>query len=181
MLAGTNGKNIMFVPNAQDCEGGRMSAKDYEVKMQNLNSDVDNIETEFTSQDKIAYLRRYKAVDKRIDQEVEELAKWNCRATKVTPTYSDMPKGGETSDKIQSAVESMMEIEEQINVDIDELVKIKSEIMGAIKTVNGETLQNILYMRYICGKKWEQIAIDMNYSYMQVCRLHGKALNQMML
>ena len=156
-----------------------MNQNDYVNQIQNLNTDVDNFETEFTSQDKIAYLKRYGAVDKRIDQECEELAKWNCRATKVTPTYSDMPKGGETSDKIQSAVESMMEIEDQINVDIDELVKIKAEIVGAIKTVSDETLQNILYLRYIRCRKWEQIAIDLNYDYRYVLKLHGRALQRL--
>jgi len=158
-----------------------MNAKDYESKMQNLNSDVDNIETEFTSQDKIAFLKRYKAVDDRIGQECEELSKWNCRATKVTPTYSDMPKGGETSDKIQSAVESIMEIEDQINVDIDELVKTKAEIMGAIKTVGDKTLQNLLFCRYISGKDRDDEAKFMNTSRSQCQRFHDKAIENMLV
>lgn len=156
-------------------------AKAYVGKMQAINADADNLETEFTSQDKIAYLKRYGAVDKRIDQECEELAKWNCRATKVTPTYSDMPKGGETSDKVQTSVEEMDEIREQLNADMKELTKIKVEIMGAIKTVNDETLQNVLIMRYISGKTWEQIAVDMHYSYQWTCELHGRALKQLIV
>lgn len=149
--------------------------------MQNLNTDADNLETELTSQDKIAFLRRYGSIDKRIDQECEELAKWNARATKVTPTYSDMPKGGETSDKIQTSVEEMDEIREHLNADMKELTKTKAEIMGAIKTVNDETLQNVLIMRYIGGKTWEQIAVDMHYSYQWTCELHGRALKQLIV
>lgn len=138
-------------------------------------------ETEFTSQDKIAYLRRYKAVDKRIDQECEELSKWHSRATKVTPTYSDMPKGGESSDKIQSAVESMMEIEDQINVDIDELVKIKAEIVGAIKTVKDDKLSLLLRSRYIADLTWEKISVLLNYDVegKNVYKLHEKAIRLM--
>ena len=45
-----------------------------------------------------------------------------------------MPKGGESSDKIQLAVEMMAEIEDKINADIDELVKIKAEAM--LKGIN---------------------------------------------
>ena len=104
-------------------------AKAYVGKMQAINADADNLETEFTSQDKIAYLKRYGAIDKRIDQECEELAKWNCRATKVTPTYSDMPKGGETSDKVQTAVEEIVKLKRQIGLDIEELTKIRVSAM----------------------------------------------------
>ena len=150
-------------------------------KMQTLNAEADNIETELTSQDKIAYLKRYGAIDNRIGQECEELSKWNARATKVTPTYSDMPKGGETSDKIQTSVEEMDEIREQLNSDMKELIKIKTEIMGAIKAVNDTTLQNVLIMRYISGKTWEQIAVDMHYSYQWTCELHGRALKQLIV
>lgn len=34
----------------------------------------------------------------------------------------------------------------------------------------------VLYRRYIMGDKWERIAVDMNYNYRWVQRLHGRAL-----
>ena len=39
------------------------------------------------------------------------------------------------------------------------------------------TLRTILILRYLNFQTWEMIACKMNYSYKQVCRLHGKALN----
>jgi DNA-directed RNA polymerase specialized sigma subunit len=151
---------------------------DFLKQYQTINADVDNIETEFTSQDKIAYLSRYKAVDKRIEQELEELAKWDCRATKVTPTYSDMPKGGETSDKIQTAVEEMDEIRMELQSDLQESRIIMRGVKEAIKTVEDDTLKNVLLYRYINGKTFEQIAVKLDFSYQWVCELHGRALKK---
>ncbi len=82
-----------------------------------------------TSQEKIEYLGRYKAISRRIDRLLEERAEWMARATKITPTLSDMPKGGEQPNKIQFAVEKIVEIENEINWCIDELVKIKASAM----------------------------------------------------
>ena len=69
-----------------------------------------------------------------IDQLEQELERWKCRATKVTPTYSDMPKGGETSDKIQTAVEEMASVEKKIESKKSELVKI--EVSAMLKGIN---------------------------------------------
>ena len=39
------------------------------------------------------------------------------------------------------------------------------------------TLRTILILRYLNFQTWEMIACRIHYSYKQVCRLHGKALN----
>lgn len=129
-----------------------------------------------TSQEKIEFLGRYKTISRRIDRLLDERAEWLARATKITPTLSDMPKGGEQPNKIQLAVEKMAEIENEVNAEIDSAQKTKMEIMAAIKTVGNENLRNVLELRYISGKKWEQIAVEMNYDYRYVLKLHGRAL-----
>ena len=130
-----------------------------------------------TSQEKIDFLKQYSAINKRIDRLLEERAEWMARATKITPTLSDMPKGGEQPNKIQMAVEKIVEIENEVDKEIDTAQITKAEIMAAIKMVNDENLRNVLELRYISGKTWEQIAVEMNYTYRNVCYLHGKALN----
>ena len=68
--------------------------------------------------------------------------------------------------------------EKEIDRRIDELYQIKLEILSAIGTVNDSTLRKLLVKRYLQFKTWEQIAVEMNYSYMHVTRLHGKALQE---
>jgi NifB/MoaA-like Fe-S oxidoreductase len=134
-----------------------------------------------TSQEKIEFLGRYKTISRRIDQLLDERAEWRARATKITPTLSDMPKGGEQPNKIQMAVEKMTEIEKEVDIEIDAAQTTKSEIMAAIKAVSDETLRNVLELRYISGKKWEQIAVETNYDYRYVLKLHGRALQMVEL
>jgi DNA-directed RNA polymerase specialized sigma subunit len=57
----------------------------------------------------------------------------------------------------------------------------KKEIERVIETVGDFTLQTLLKYRYIDGLTWEQTAVNMEYCYMQVCRLHGKALEKIKL
>ena len=62
--------------------------------------------------------------------------------------------------------------EKEIDRRIDELYQIKLEILSAIGTVNDSTLRKLLVKRYLQFKTWEQIAVEMNYRYMHVTRLH---------
>ena len=55
----------------------------------------------------------------------------------------------------------------------------RREIGAAIDTVPDARLQELLRLRYIEGMTWERVAVQIDYSYMQVCRLHGKALSQL--
>ena len=61
---------------------------------------------------------------------------------------------------------------------IDELYKIKQEILKAISGVDNSTYRALLIERYINFKTWEQTADYMNYSRMHVTRLHGRALQK---
>ena len=60
---------------------------------------------------------------------------------------------------------------------IDELYKIKQEILKAISGVDNSTYRTLLIERYINFKTWERIAVDINYDYYHVIKhLHPKAL-----
>jgi len=131
-----------------------------------------------TSQEKIEYLKRYKDIDRRIQTKCDEKSIWMSRATKITPTLSDMPHGGQQQNKIEAAIEKIAEIETEIDSEIDELLTVKAEVKAAIDTVPIEKYRDLLERRYIRGKKWEQIAIDMNYDYRYVLKLHGYALQE---
>lgn len=57
------------------------------------------------------------------------------------------------------------------------LIDIKSEIAVAIQKVKNPTLYTVLFQRYVEFKRWEEIALDMNYSYVHVVHnLHPQAL-----
>ena len=63
-----------------------------------------------------------------------------------------------------------------INARIDELVDLKNATLKAIQILPDFDQQNVLIARYIDGKKWLDIAFDLNFSISQVYKIHGKAL-----
>ena len=130
---------------------------------------------------KTDFLGRYRQVDMRIQRKCREMSLWRQRALQITPIYSELPGGRGKEDKIQSAVDHICEIEEEINRDIDELVVIREQVQKAIHSVKDQTLETLLEYRYIDGLIWEELAEKMHYSYQWVCRLHGKALECVVL
>ena len=53
---------------------------------------------------------------------------------------------------------------------------LKNTTMKAIQSLPDFDQQNVLIARYIDGKKWLDIAFDLNFSISQVYKIHGKAL-----
>ena len=134
-----------------------------------------------TNQEKKAFLLKYSKCNKKISLLIEELYLWETRATKITSVNTGMPKGSGTSDKISSSVARIIQIKEELQSEIDKLSDMTSKVYKAINSLNDPTLETLLMYRYIKGLSWEEIAVKMNYSLMQVCRMHGKALSKMML
>lgn len=130
---------------------------------------------------KIRYLSRYRRLNQRIDRLLEEQSRWREMALKITPVLSQTPGGGESGSPIERPMDKVLEIDEEINREIDELQIVRQEIRAALNQLEDENLKLLMEYRYIDGLTWEQIAVKMNYSYMQICRLHGKALRTIML
>ena len=61
---------------------------------------------------------------------------------------------------------------------VDKYVDLKNRIVEQIESMEDENTYNILFSRYIEKKSIELIAIEMDYSWRQIIRLHGKALRQ---
>ena len=129
-----------------------------------------------TTKEKKEYLKRYRKIDKEINQLLLEKREILALGTKITPTYTDTPKGVGESDKVQSTIEKLEAQEEKIDKKIDLLYEVKENIEKAIHTVEDDTLRVLLRYRYINGMTWEKIAVELNYAYRNVTRLHGKAL-----
>ena len=83
--------------------------------------------------------------------------------------------------KIQNAVCQIVDLEQDINREIDAQIDLRRRIEAAVKQMDDEKLRDVMMYRYIDGLKLEEIAIEMSYSYMQIYRLHKKAISEIML
>lgn len=73
----------------------------------------------------------------------------------------------------------IIELKDEINRDIANLLGIKREVMRVIDSLNNPDEINLLYLRYIQYMKWEDIAVEMNYSYPHIHRIHASALKNL--
>lgn len=81
-----------------------------------------------------------------------------------------------TVDRIGNTVALIVDLEAEIQADINRYVKVKKDIRRVINAVTDQKLKLVLQERYLNFKKWEQIAVDMNYTMRRITQLHGEAL-----
>ena len=123
------------------------------------------------------YLSQAYRVDQRINSKLEQVMSLRALLGKATGTLSGAPKAATPNlHSMEDTICKMVDMEKEINDDIDTLVDLKAEIMACIKRVENTEYQTLLELRYLCFKRWEEIAIDLNYSMQYAFRMHERAL-----
>lgn len=125
------------------------------------------------------YLSQISRLDRMINNKLIELSQLkNLSCSLSAIPNEERVQTTPNHDKIGAAFCKIESMEENIDKLIDEYVDKKNEIIAQIDGMEDETYYDILFSRYIEKKTFEKIAADMNYSFRQVTRLHGKALNE---
>ena len=124
------------------------------------------------------YLSQAYRIDRRINSKLAQVMALRDLLGKVTGTLSGAPKSATPNPhSMEDTIAKILDLESEINDDIDALVDFKAEIMRRIKRVDNMEYQTILELRYLCFKRWEEIAVEMNFSLQHLYRLHDKAVN----
>ena len=111
----------------------------------------------------------------------DELRELTALATKTTATLGDekvQSSGG--ASRVEEWAIKIMEKKEMISLNVKMLVDKRGEILEMIdENCSGDCIK-LLYKRYLQGKRWEEIALEMGYTYQYVSgKLHRKALSQL--
>lgn len=123
------------------------------------------------------FLNKIRHIDMMIDCKCSQI-----KDLRDSLTIISCPMGGEKvqstkdPDKFTDPVSKIIELEQEINEDIDKLIDLKRVARKLIEQLDNEVEKMILYKRYFENKTFEQISVEMNYSWRQVHRLHGSAL-----
>ena len=123
------------------------------------------------------YLGQISRLDRMIKNKISEISQ--LRELLMSVSAVSVDEKVQTSpnfDKIGSSFCKISEMEDSLNLLIDEYVKKKNEIISQIESIEDEISYEILFARYIEKKTFERIATDINYSFRNTTRLHGKAL-----
>jgi HAMP domain-containing protein len=126
------------------------------------------------------FLRQARDADRRIDEAMERLERTRARleAGRMS-NLTGMPRGGavdwtKTADRV-------IELEKRVNARIREMVRQKQAAMDAIDRVEEARLREVLELYYLDGFTWEQVAEQMQLDQRWVYRLHGKALQRIVV
>ncbi|MBO8158842.1 DUF1492 domain-containing protein [Thermosyntropha sp.] len=132
------------------------------------------------NQDKIMFLKRYAFLDKEIERKLGEIAYWRNRLERVTAVYTREPKSKNAGRdmRLDDIIAKIVDLEQEVNEDIDQLIDIRNEIKQKIEQIKDDKLRLLLQYRYIDCKTWEEIAVEMGYSWQHIHRLHAKALRE---
>jgi len=124
-------------------------------------------------------LKQYRYLKLRIDKKLEKYEENFSRATKMNSIIDGMPKAqNKPNYVVEEFIDASTEIIELFREDLEK----QAEIEKQLKAMNDERYHTALYLRYIEYAKeknpLERVATDMNYSYNEMCKINGEALNR---
>lgn len=122
------------------------------------------------------YLLQIKRINCLIELKQKEIESLHRALDVKAVSYDDVKvqRGGATDRT--DLICKIIDYEREIVRSIDNLIDLKKRISEELNKLDNEELIKLLYLRYFEFKSWEEIAIDMGYSYRWILRLHGKAL-----
>lgn len=125
-------------------------------------------------------LRSYRAIKKERDllkEKIRELETelYDPRSQRL----NGMPRNasGGTNTRLEGQIERRDELIALYQEKESELTDAILEIEGAIELLPSRD-RALMRLYYIEGLTWEQVAVEMNYSWRQVHRIHGEALEK---
>ena len=122
------------------------------------------------------YLLEIQRLEDFLNQRLEELSSLKAMYGLRGCALSEKVQSSQRGDGLENGVIKCVELQEKVNKLIDEFVDKKHKIISQIQSLNDTRCVKILYMRYVRYMSFESIAVELNYSYDHVTRLHKKAL-----
>lgn len=119
------------------------------------------------------YLNRVRRIDKEISALLRLVQKTRESLENITQNYDS---DGAQATKNPHKYDRLVELESLVDQKIDEQIQMKADILCTIMQLDDRRQRLVLMEYYIEMKTWEQVAVDLNYSYMHVTRIHGYAL-----
>lgn len=127
------------------------------------------------NEEKKQYLRRYQVAKRREKLIQDAIAELRSSKTSPVGLGDGMPHGSGTSD-LSGYAARLDELMRELEAEREMQMVTYHEIWNQVKKIPNATEQEVLTRRYLIGQSWEKIAVEMHYSYRQIIRIHGAAL-----
>ena len=126
------------------------------------------------------YLSRLRSLELRLLANANEIENLTTIATHITSAINSdgIHTTGTTSDKLGSCVARIVDLRNEIDADVDNLEKVRKEIIDSIETVQTTKYRELLRLRYVCHMTFAEIAETMDITWQWAITLHGRALKE---
>lgn len=121
------------------------------------------------------YMNRVRRVDKEIQALENLLLRTRDSLENTTQKYDS---DGSQSTKEPHKFDKLVELELLIRQKTKEQVQMKLETLETVSRLKDRRQRIALTEHYLNMKTWEQVAVEMNYSWRQVMNIHGHALQE---
>lgn len=124
-------------------------------------------------------LQEYKYLEKEIQQlEEEEMRLRDRLENPSTQKLTGMPKGSSYYDRTADLVVKLVDLCNEISERKGQLISERKRIEAAIGALDSGDRLLIRY-RYVTGLGWEEIAMQMGYTFQHLHRLHKRILEKL--
>lgn len=125
------------------------------------------------------YLRQVRRVDDLVRIKFEQIEILESIATKVTTDLtSEKVQNSSEQDKMSNIVAKIIDLKNELANDIERLLTLQKEVRVEIDGIENQDYRLLLSLRYLSFRTWEEIAVEMGYSYQWIHIIHRKALQE---
>lgn len=123
------------------------------------------------------YLKQIERLDKMIQNKLSEINHLKTIATSINISPKDVNvQISSDKDRMGSAVTKLIDLERETDKLIDDYIDKRKRIIEQIDSMEDTNMYHVLSEKYVNQKDLSVIAVEMGYSFKQVCRIHGNAL-----
>ncbi len=124
-----------------------------------------------------SYLEQIERLDRMIQNKLSEIEQLKHIATLITIAPKEVNvQISSDKDRMGSAVAKLIDLENETDRLVDEYIDKRKRIIEQIDSIKDTNMYHVLSERYISRKDLSVIAVEMGYSFKQICRIHGNAL-----
>lgn len=124
-----------------------------------------------------SYLEQIERLDRMIQNKLSEISQLKNIATSITiePKEVNVQASSE-KDRMGNTIAKLLDLEKETDKLVDDYIDKRKRIIEQIDSIKDTNMYHVLSERYIARKNLGKIAVEMGYSFKQVCRIHGDAL-----
>ncbi len=123
------------------------------------------------------YLNQIRKYDILIENKTQMILRLRMQGESITVAMDgERVQSSGPHDKLGDIVAEIVDLRAAIRENVEQMTRIKAEVISTIDKVGDADLINVLYKRYVLFKSWTTIADEMAFTERNVQLLHGKAL-----